>query len=139
MKIGVIVRLRLRADGRAERRVARELLRDDERGDLVEIDAAVLFRHVGAEQAERTALGEQLAIERPVLLLEAVLGRQHLVVDELGRGLRRSARCSSVSCSGVITLAGPVSSSSHAPPLVVCSVVVAISRVPAGRVFRPRR
>src|SRR5688572_28640300 len=33
-------------------------------------------------------------------------------------------RCSSLSCSGVITVDGSVSSITHAPPLMVCSVAV---------------
>ena len=59
------------------------LLGDDQRRDLVEVDAAVRLGNVGAEQAQAAALLDQLAIERPLLLLEPLVGRQHLAVDEL--------------------------------------------------------
>ena len=59
-----------------------------ERGDFVEVDAAVGFRHVDAEQPEVAAPLEQRARDRPVVLFEAIERRQHFLLDEL---LRRAA------------------------------------------------
>ncbi len=64
-----------------------DALGDDERGDLVEIDTAIGFRNVGAKQAKLAALPDQLPRNRPFLLLQAVVGGHHFVVDELRGGL----------------------------------------------------
>src|SRR4029453_18558525 len=42
---------------------------------------------VDAEQPELAALEDEVAIERPVLLLEAFIQRIHLALDELAGGL----------------------------------------------------
>src|SRR5690606_31646875 len=68
----------------AERRRARDFLRDDERGDAIEIESAADLRDVDAQQAQLAAAAEQRAGELPVLLLEPRFGRQDLGRDELG-------------------------------------------------------
>ena len=73
----------LRAERRGKRRGAPDRFADDDRRDLVQLHAAVLLGHVGAEQAELTAAPDERARERPVLLLEPLEHRQHLVGDEL--------------------------------------------------------
>ena len=78
--------VRLRAERRAERRRARHPFADEERRHLVEVDAAVGFRHVHAEQPELAASLEEPARDGPVVLFEAVERRQHLLIDELLRG-----------------------------------------------------
>ena len=56
-----------------------------QRGDLVEVEAAVGLRHVDAEQAELAAAFDQPARDGPVVLFEPVELGQHLLVDELPR------------------------------------------------------
>src|SRR5687767_1531274 len=64
-----------------------DALGHNQRGDLVEIDAAVLLRNVGAQQAEAAAFLHQLSLQGPVFLLQAIVDRYHLAVDELRRRL----------------------------------------------------
>ena len=71
---------------------------------------------VDAEQAELAAALHEVARQRPVLLLEPVEHRQHLVVDEVGDGLARSAGAPRSAAPGVKTSAGSVGCSSHSPP-----------------------
>ena len=72
---------------------------------------------------ERAALRDQLAIERPVLLLEPfAFGSTSWSMNSAA--VCPISRCSSVSFSGVITVAGSVSSINHAPPLVICCSIV---------------
>ena len=71
---------------RSKARRRGDLLRDDERRDLVERQTAVFLGDVDRHQAERRALAEKLDEDRPVLLLQLGLGGQDLVRDEvLGR------------------------------------------------------
>ena len=57
-------------------------LTNDGRG-FVELDTTVDFRHVGAEEAQLAAPAEQPAREIPILLLELIVARDHLVRHEL--------------------------------------------------------
>ena len=62
----------LGADRRREGGASADRFADEDRRRLVEIDAAEFFRHVGADEAERSRLGDELARQRPVFLLEAL-------------------------------------------------------------------
>ncbi len=73
----------LRAERRREGRRLSNRLADDDRRDLVELDATVRLGHVRAEEAEVAGTADECAGERPVLLLELVEDRQHLARDEL--------------------------------------------------------
>ena len=81
----------LRAVGRAKRRRAGDVLGDDQRRDLVELDAAVHLGHVDAQQAQLAASAQERAGEVPVLLLEAFDRRHHLGRGELLGRLRDEA------------------------------------------------
>ena len=63
--------------------MAGQLLRHDQRRDLVEVDAAIGLGDVGAQQAELAAFPDQLALQLPVFLLEPLVGRHYLAGDEL--------------------------------------------------------
>ena len=78
----------MRAERGAEGGRLRHPFADDHRRHLVQFDAAVRFRDVDAEQAELAAALHQVARQRPLLLFQAVERRQHLVVNEIGDGLR---------------------------------------------------
>ena len=77
----------LRAEGRGERRGSPHRFADDDRGDLVEPDAAELVRDVGAKKPELTGAPHEMTRELPVLLFEALECRQHFVGHELVGGL----------------------------------------------------
>src|SRR5207248_9892774 len=74
----------VRADRSAERRVDRDLLADIRRADQIEAEAAVGFGNLEAQQIERARLLEQRARQIPVVLVEALEVRQHLLLHELG-------------------------------------------------------
>ena len=70
-----------------ERWIYRDLLADVRRADLVELEPAVRGGDLQPCEVERRRLAQQLARERPVVRVERLLARQHLVAHELGRGL----------------------------------------------------
>jgi hypothetical protein len=77
----------LPAEGGAERRRARHPFADEQRGDLVEVEASVGLRHVDAEQPELAAALDQPSREIPVVLFEPAELGQHLLFDELLGGV----------------------------------------------------
>ena len=48
----------------------------------------VLPHNIDAEQSQLTGPPNEFACQRPVLRLETVEHRQHLLIDEVGHGLR---------------------------------------------------
>ena len=80
--------VRLRAIRGAERGRPGDVLGHDERRHLVELDTAIGFRHVDAQQAQLTTSAQQPAGEIPVLLLEPIDGRHDFRRGELLGGLR---------------------------------------------------
>ena len=77
----------VRAQRPGKRRIRRDLLADVRRADLVEPETAVGLGDLEPGQIERRGLAQQLAREIPVVRVELLLARQHLVAHELGRGL----------------------------------------------------
>ena len=77
----------LRAKRGGKRRTAPHDLADDDRGRLVEVDAAKLLGHVSAEQPQIAAAFHHRPRKRPVLGLHLRQRRQHLLLQELGRRL----------------------------------------------------
>ena len=78
----------LSAEGGAERGRAGDAFDDDERRRLVEVQAAVLLGHAMPSRPRSAHRCQQVARERPVLVLETIEVRQHLVADELFGRLR---------------------------------------------------
>ena len=108
--------VRLRAEGRAERRRPRHPLADDERRDLVEADAAVGLGHVDAEQPELAAALHQRRAPAPSPSARADRAPAALRCRRTPAAVWPISRCSSVSRSGVKTASASVGCSSHSPP-----------------------
>ena len=77
----------VRPEGRPERPALSDAAGHDDRGGLVELDAAVGLRDVGAHQPELTRATDQAARQVPVLRFELVVVRHDLLGDELLGGL----------------------------------------------------
>ena len=108
------------APNEADRAMCSDTISDD---DLVELDAAVGFGHVDAQQAQLAASAQQRPGEVPVLLLEPLDGRHHLARGELLGRLRDEPVLVGHPLRGEGS-AGPVGSISQAPPRVAVAVVM---------------
>jgi hypothetical protein len=75
----------------SKRGIHRDLLADIGRADFVQAEAAVLHGNLEPRQVERRGLSQQLARELPVVRVEPLLSREHVLAHELGGRLAEHA------------------------------------------------
>ena len=100
---------------------AADRLADDDRRDFIELQPAVVFRHVGGDQAQFGGAPDEAAGHRPMLALERVEVPPDLLVDEGLRGLANRGLPSDKRSRVRIAVAGSVNRS---PPRLVLATVI---------------